>query len=88
MKETNKLLLIDGNSVAFRAFFAFHLSLERFINHDGLHTNHIYGFKNMLDNILATVQTIHVLLALDAGQQITPTLIFGAYKQGPPNTIH
>lgn len=86
MKETNKLLLIDGNSVAFRAFFALHQSLERFINHDGLHTNAIYGFKKMLDNILATVQPTHVLVAFDAGKQTFRTEKFAAYKQGRAKT--
>ena len=44
-----KLLLVDGNSVAFRAFFALHNSLERYKN--GLHTNAIYAFNNMLENV-------------------------------------
>lgn len=34
----DKLLLIDGNSIAFRSFFALHNSLEKFKNPDGLHT--------------------------------------------------
>ena len=48
MAEDKKMLLVDGNSVAFRAFFALHNQLERFVNHDGLHTNAIYGFLNIL----------------------------------------
>ena len=44
-----KLLLIDGNSVAFRAFYALYRQLDRFVSPDGLHTNAIYTFKNMLD---------------------------------------
>ncbi len=43
----DKLLLIDGNSIAFRSFFALHNSLEKFKNPDGLHTNAIFGFKNV-----------------------------------------
>ena len=35
VEEKNKLLLIDGNSVTFRAFFALHNSLSRFVNHEG-----------------------------------------------------
>ncbi|MGO2785767.1 MAG: hypothetical protein ACTIAX_00200, partial [Enterococcus faecalis] len=47
-----KLLLVDGNSVAFRAFFALHNSLERFKNKNGLHTNAIYAFHNMFENVM------------------------------------
>ncbi|MGC3657990.1 hypothetical protein, partial [Enterococcus faecalis] len=47
-----KLLLGDGNSVAFRAFFALHNSLERFNNKNGLHTNAIYAFNNMFENVM------------------------------------
>ena len=61
VEEKNKLLLIDGNSVTFRAFFALHNSLSRFVNHEGLHTNAIYGFKNMLDSILTKVNPTHIL---------------------------
>ena len=48
----NKLLLVDGNSVAFRAFFALHNSLERFKNRNGLHTNAIYAFNTMFENVM------------------------------------
>ena len=45
-KEKNmaqkKLLLIDGNSVAFRAFYALYRQLDRFTSPDGLHTNAIF----------------------------------------------
>lgn len=50
-----RLLLIDGNSVAFRAFYALYNSLNRFTNPDGLHTNAIYGFNTMLDTMLKEV---------------------------------
>ena len=43
-----KLLLIDGNSVAFRAFYALYRQLESFKSPDGLHTNAIYAFKNKI----------------------------------------
>ncbi|EFO70850.1 putative DNA-directed DNA polymerase, partial [Lactobacillus iners LactinV 01V1-a] len=42
-----KLLLIDGNSVAFRAFYALYKQLDKFKSPDGLHTNAIFTFKNM-----------------------------------------
>ena len=40
-----QLLLIDGNSIVFRAFFAMHNQIDKFTNKDGLHTAAIYGFK-------------------------------------------
>ena len=52
MADKKKLLLVDGNSVAFRAFYALYQSLNRFKNSSGLHTNAIYAFHNMLENII------------------------------------
>lgn len=65
----NKLLLVDGNSVAFRAFFALHNSLERFKNRNGLHTNAIYAFNTMFENVMQKEQPTHVLVAFDAGKR-------------------
>lgn len=86
MDKAKKLLLIDGNSVAFRAFFALHQSLDRFVNHDGLHTNAIYGFKKMLDNILTQVQPTHILVAFDAGKKTFRTKKYADYKGGRSKT--
>ncbi|MDR1522282.1 MAG: DNA polymerase I [Streptococcaceae bacterium] len=76
----NKILLIDGNSVAFRAFFAMHSQLEKFKNHKGLHTAAIYAFHLMLDNILEKVQPTHALVAFDAGKTTFRTQIYPDYK--------
>ncbi|KRN05166.1 DNA polymerase I [Liquorilactobacillus sucicola DSM 21376 = JCM 15457] len=86
MKENKKLLLIDGNSVAFRAFFALHQSLERFVNHNGLHTNAVYGFKTMLDNIIESVNPTHVLVAFDAGRKTFRNEKYADYKGGRAKT--
>ena len=53
-----KLLLIDGNSVAFRAFYALYRQLDRFTSPDGLHTNAIFTFKNM-NTKMAIICSIH-----------------------------
>ncbi len=82
----NKLLLVDGNSVAFRAFFALHNSLERFKNHNGLHTNAIYAFNNMFENVMAKEQPTHVLVAFDAGKTTFRTAMYEAYKGGRAKT--
>lgn len=77
-----KLLLIDGNSVAFRAFFALHSQLERFVNPDGLHTNAIYGFNTMLDHMIKAVEPTDMLVAFDAGKTTFRTAMYDNYKGG------
>ncbi|KRN94641.1 DNA polymerase I [Pediococcus stilesii] len=84
--EKDKLLLIDGNSIAFRSFFALHNSLSKFTNKDGLHTNAIYGFNKMLDNILAQYQPTAALVAFDAGKTTFRTKMFDNYKGGRSKT--
>ncbi|BAO07108.1 DNA polymerase I [Enterococcus mundtii QU 25] len=82
----NKLLLVDGNSVAFRAFFALHNSLERFKNRNGLHTNAIYAFHNMFENVMQKEQPTHVLVAFDAGKTTFRTEMYAEYKGGRSKT--
>ncbi len=82
----NKLLLIDGSSVAFRAFFALYNQIDRFKNANGLHTNAIYGFHLMLDSLLARLQPTHVLVAFDAGKTTFRTTLYADYKAGRAKT--
>lgn len=82
----NKLLLVDGNSVAFRAFFALHNSLERFKNNNGLHTNAIYAFNNMFENVMAKEEPTHVLVAFDAGKTTFRNAMYEEYKGGRAKT--
>lgn len=86
MENKNKLLLIDGSSVAFRAFFALYNQIDRFKNHSGLHTNAIYGFHLMLDHMMKRVQPTHVLVAFDAGKTTFRTELFADYKAGRAKT--
>ncbi|WP_251716950.1 DNA polymerase I [Lactobacillus agrestimuris] len=81
-----KLLLIDGNSVAFRAFYALYRQLDRFTSPDGLHTNAIYTFKNMLDEILKQVKPTNILVAFDAGKVTFRTKMYQDYKGGRQKT--
>src|SRR5699024_10702365 len=78
----NKLLLIDGHSVAFRAFYTLHSQLERMKNENGLPTNALYGFHNMLENILEKEQPTHALVAFDAGSTTFRHEFFYDYKGG------
>lgn len=73
---TKKLVLIDGNSIAYRAFFALPL-----LNNDkGIHTNAIYGFTNMIMKILEEEQPTHLLVAFDAGKTTFRHETFKEYK--------
>ncbi|WP_164504768.1 DNA polymerase I [Levilactobacillus huananensis] len=81
-----RLLLIDGNSVAFKAFYALYTALGTFTNSEGLHTTAIYGFNTMLETMLKTVKPTHALVAFDAGKTTFRTKMYGDYKGGRPKT--
>ena len=81
-----KLILLDGNSLAFRAFFALHNVLEKFRTSDGLHTNAIYAFNTMLNLILSKGQPTDMLVAFDAGKTTFRTQLFADYKGNRPHT--
>lgn len=82
----DKLVLVDGNSVAFRAFFAMHNVLDKFVNGQGLHTNAIYAFNNMLESILKSGKPTHMLVAFDAGKTTFRTEMFDEYKSNRSKT--
>ena len=82
MTTKNKLLLIDGHSVVFRAFYALHSQLERMKNSNGLHTNALYGFHNMLDSIMQKENPTHAMVAFDAGSTTFRHEAFKEYKGG------
>lgn len=73
-----RLLLIDGHSMAFRAFYA--LPVENFSTSGGQHTNAVYGFLSMFANILADEKPTHVAVAFDIGRKTFRTERFPEYK--------
>lgn len=77
-----KILLIDGYSVAFRAFYGLHSQLERMKNRNGLHTNALYGFHNMLESIMDKENPTHALVAFDAGKTTFRHEYYDDYKGG------
>ena len=77
-----KLILIDGNSIAYRAFFA----LPLLNNEKGIHTNAIYGFTNILMKILNEEQPTHILVAFDAGKTTFRHETYQEYKGGRQKT--
>ncbi|MBS2969973.1 DNA polymerase I [Metabacillus sp. KIGAM252] len=79
---SKKLVLIDGNSIAYRAFFALPL-----LNNDkGVHTNAVYGFTMILMRILEEEQPTHMLVAFDAGKTTFRHKTYSEYKGGRQKT--
>ncbi len=74
----NRLLLIDGHSVAYRAFFA--LPVENFATTTGQSTNAVFGFTSMLINVLRDEQPTHVCVAFDLSRQSFRTEEYAEYK--------
>jgi len=65
-KSRNRLLLLDGHSLAYRAFFA--LPVENFSTTTGQPTNAVYGFTAMLINVLRDEEPTHVAVAFDRSE--------------------
>ncbi len=80
MPETSRprLLLLDGHSLAYRAFFA--LPVDNFSTTTGQHTNAVYGFTSMLINVLRDEAPTHVAVAFDVSRQTFRTQEYVEYK--------
>ena len=77
----NKVLLIDGNSLMFRAFYATAYTGNLMQNKNGLYTNAIFGFCNMIQK-LVDKSVDKVFVAFDAGKQTFRHKQFDEYKGG------
>lgn len=78
----NKLILIDGNSIIYRAFFA----MPPLTNTKGLHTNAVYGFTNMLLRLIEDHKPTHMMVAFDAGKMTFRHEGYQEYKGGREKT--
>ena len=78
MSATKKLLLIDGHSLAYRAFYA--LPAENFATSTGQHTNAIYGFASMLINLISSEKPTHIATAFDVSRKTFRSERFPEYK--------
>lgn len=78
--------MIDGSSIAFRAFYAIPGSLDRFVNKNGLHTNALFSFHRMLENEMSKEEPTHVLVAFDAGKTTFRHEFYKEYKDGRSKT--
>ncbi|MDP9792055.1 DNA polymerase-1 [Catenuloplanes nepalensis] len=78
--EKSRLLLLDGHSLAYRAFFA--LPVENFSTSTGQATNAVYGFTSMLINVLRDEKPTHIAVAFDVSRRSFRTEIYPEYKGG------
>lgn len=87
--EKPTLLVIDGHSLAFRAFYA--LPVDSFQNRDGQHTNAIHGFLSMLILLLQNEKPTHLAVAFDISRYSFRTREYPEYKgtrsETPPEFV-
>lgn len=79
-----RLLLIDGHSMAYRAFFA--LPVDNFKTSEGQPTNAVYGFASMLINLIKEEQPTHIAIAFDVSRKTFRTQKFPEYKANRAST--
>lgn len=78
--QTPRLLLLDGHSLAYRAFHA--LPKENFSTQTGQHTNAVFGFTSMLINMLRDEKPTHIVVAFDVSRVSFRTERYPEYKAG------
>ena len=76
-----KLLLADGNSMLFRAYYATAYS-GRMTSREGVPTNAVFGFANMMQKAIDLVRPDAILAAFDAGKHTFRTDLYADYKGG------
>src|SRR3712207_1045566 len=79
-----RLLLLDGHSLAYRAFYA--LPAENFRTQTGQTTNAVYGFTSMLINLIRDEKPTHVAAAFDVSRQTFRTEAYAEYKANRTRT--
>jgi DNA polymerase-1 len=79
-----KLMLIDGHSIAYRAFYA--LPVENFSTQTGQHTNGVFGFTSMLINVLRDENPTHVGVAFDVSRRTFRSEVYPDYKANRSKT--
>ena len=81
---TPRLLLLDGHSLAYRAYFA--LPVDNFSTATGQATNAVFGFTSMLINMLRDEKPTHIVVAFDVSRISFRTEIYPEYKAGRSET--
>ncbi|MFC7532777.1 DNA polymerase I [Actinoplanes sp. GCM10030250] len=82
--QTPRLLLLDGHSLAYRAYFA--LPVENFSTATGQPTNAVFGFTSMLINMLRDEKPTHIVVAFDVSRKSFRTEKYADYKAGRSET--
>ena len=72
----DKIILLDGNSLSYRAFYA----MPALQNKSGLYTNSVYGFTLMLERMLEDIKPKYALVAFDKGKQTFRHKTYQEYK--------
>ena len=80
----SRLLLVDGHSLAYRAFFA--LPVENFATRTGQPTNAVFGFTSMLINVLRDEAPTHVAVTFDVSRQTFRSEQYAEYKANRATT--
>ena len=78
MGEEKRLLLIDGHSLAYRAYYA--LPVENFSTGSGQATNAVYGFTSMMINLIKEERPTHIATAFDLSRKTFRSEKFPEYK--------
>ena len=83
----NKLILIDGNSLLFRAYFA----MKPMVTSKGMHTQGVFAFVNMLNKIIKDYEPTHIAVAFDMKGGTFRHDVYKDYKAGrlktPPELL-
>ncbi len=78
MADDSKFLILDGHSLAYRAFHA--LPPENFVTSTGQHTNAVYGFLSMMINVIKEQHPTHIAVAFDLSRETFRTKEYPEYK--------
>lgn len=74
-----ELILIDGNSLLFKAFYATSYTGNYMVNRNGIPTNGVYGFARMVEKIIST-NPKYVIVAFDCGKKTFRNELLDTYK--------
>lgn len=90
-RPEQRLLLIDGHSLAFRAFFALSRAAEygngpAFVTSEGVHTEGVYGFVNTMVKLIRDYQPTHLIVSFDLEGRTLRSQEYGDYKGGRDET--
>ena len=84
MSGGEKLLVVDGHSLAYRAFYGY--PAEHFMTSTGQHTNAVYGFATLFLSIVRSEQPTHIGVAFDRSRITFRTREFDSYKANRAET--